>query len=80
MKEVDVDHGLCFLQVTCNNIDEAKRRAYILAALTYDIRSRIFVNFATAEMLQDPFQIQNIFILRKRFGFDSELSSDMTNG
>jgi hypothetical protein len=45
------------VQITCNTVDEAKRRAYILAALTYDIRQRIFVNLATDDMLIDPFQL-----------------------
>jgi len=37
MKELDVDRELSFVQFTCNSIDEAKRRAYIIANLTYDV-------------------------------------------
>ena len=64
LKELDVDRDLTFVQITCNTIDEAKRRAYILAALTYDVHQSIFVNLATDDMLIDPFQLQNIFRLR----------------
>ena len=60
-KELDIDQDLCFVKVTCNSVDEAKRRAYIVASLTYDIHQGIFVRMATSEMLEDAFVLRNIF-------------------
>ena len=54
-KELDIDRDLCFLYLKCDTVDEARRRAYIIATLTYDIHRGLFVGLATSEMLQDPF-------------------------
>jgi hypothetical protein len=56
-KSLDIDRSLWFLRMIFPSIDEARRRAYLLAALTYDLNSGLFVRLDTQEMLQDPFLI-----------------------
>jgi len=73
-KALDIDRELCFLQCTFSSLEEARRRAYIIATLTYDVHQRVFANLATADMLEDPFQLQRIVKLRKRFEIDPEPS------
>ena len=73
---MDIDRTLSFIQVTCNSTEEAKRRAYVIAALTYDIHQGIFVRMSTSEMLEDPFMIRNIFKIRERFGIDPEAKTE----
>ena len=54
-KYIDIDRDLSFIKITCNTVDEARRRAYVIANLTYDVHSGIFVKLSTQSMLQDPY-------------------------
>jgi hypothetical protein len=36
-KQLDIDRDLSFIKVKCQSVEEARRRAYVIAALTYDI-------------------------------------------
>lgn len=56
-KALDIDRSLSFIRIVFSSIEEARRRAYLIAALTFDLHSGLFVRMATKEMLQDPFVI-----------------------
>lgn len=53
--KMDIDRNLYYLKITCNSVLEAKRRALVLAYLTYDMTRHIFVKLNTGEMLESPF-------------------------
>lgn len=59
-KQIEIDQDISFLRFMCGSVEEAQRRAYIIAALTYDIHLGLFVKVATAEMLRDPFILESI--------------------
>ena len=49
--QLDIDRNLYFVSVKCASIDEARRRSVVIALLTYDIHSNLFLQMQTAEML-----------------------------
>lgn len=57
----DIDRNLYFLKISCNSILEARKRALVLAYLTYDMTRHIFVKMNTGEMLENPYDHQNIY-------------------
>jgi hypothetical protein len=59
-KNIDLDVPLYFLEVHCRTVEEARKRACILAYLTYDIRKSVYVKLFTKTMLEDPFFYSNI--------------------
>jgi hypothetical protein len=52
---MDIDRNLCFLKMSCSSVLEARKRALVLAYLTYDMTRHIFVKLNTGEMLENPF-------------------------
>lgn len=52
---MDIDRNLYFLKIPCADIEEAKKRALVLAYLTYDMTRHIFVKLNTGEMLENPY-------------------------
>lgn len=52
---IDVDRSLLMMKMECSNIHEAKRRALVMAYLTYDMTRHTFVKLCTASMLENPF-------------------------
>jgi hypothetical protein len=36
-KAIDIDRSLVFVKIKFQSVDEAKRRAYVVASLSYDI-------------------------------------------
>jgi len=52
---MDIDRNLYFVKVSCNSVEEARKRAIVMAYLTYDMTRHLFVKFSTGRMLEDPF-------------------------
>lgn len=52
---MDVDRNLSFLKMATSSVAEAKRRALVMAYLTYDMTRHSFVKLNTASMLENPF-------------------------
>ena len=52
---LDINRDLNFVQLKCSTVEEAKRRACVLAYLTYNVHSQVFVQLSTSKMLEDPF-------------------------
>lgn len=67
---VDIDRNLYFLEINCGTVDEARRRAIVLAYLTYDMTRHLFVKLCTGKMLEDPFIHQNIYDSQEIFGLE----------
>lgn len=53
--KIDIDRNLYFLQINCGTIEEARRRAIVMAYLTYDMARHLFIKLSTGKMLEDPF-------------------------
>lgn len=58
---MDVDRNLAYLKISCSSVLEAKKRALVLAYLTYDMTRHIFVKLNTSQMLANPYELQNIY-------------------
>jgi len=71
---IDIDRNLNFLKISCRDIEEAKRRAVVLAYLTFDMTNQSFVQLSTGSMLEDPFTHYNIYSIAKAYHvqFDHE--------
>ena len=67
---MDIDRNLYFLQINCGSIEEARRRAVVMAYLTYDMTRHLFVKLNTSKMLEDPFIHQNIYDSHEIFGLE----------
>ena len=67
---MDIDRNLYFLQINCGSVDEARRRAIVMAYLTYDMTRHLFVKLSTGKMLEDPFIHQNIYDAHEIFGLE----------
>jgi hypothetical protein len=52
---MDIDRNLFFVRIQCNSVEEARKRAIVLAYLTYDMTRHIFLKFCTGSMLENPF-------------------------
>lgn len=64
---MDIDRSLVFMKITCSSVEEARKRALVLAYLTYDMTRHIFVKLSTADMLQNPYDIQNIYEVQELY-------------
>lgn len=53
--KMDIDRNLYFLKINCASILEARKRALVLAYLTYDMTRHIFVKLNTGQMLENPY-------------------------
>ena len=60
-----------FTKVTCNSVEEAKKRALVIAYLTYNCKTKLFLKFCTLEMLQNPQHLMNSFDYHNLFDFDA---------
>jgi hypothetical protein len=49
---------------------EARKRALVRAYLTYDMTRHIFVKLNTGEMLENPFDHQNIYEVQELYNIE----------
>lgn len=73
---MDIDRNLYFVKVSCSSVEEARKRAIVLAYLTYDMTRHLFVKFSTGRMLEDPFTFQNIYDCHEMFDLEIEEDPD----
>lgn len=59
--QMDIDRSLYFLKISCSSVLEARKRALVLAYLTYDMTRQNFVKLNTGEMLESPYNHQNVY-------------------
>jgi hypothetical protein len=64
---MDIDRSLYFLKVSCGSVLEARKRALVMAFLTYDMTRHVFVKLNTAEMLENPYDQQNIYEVQQLY-------------
>lgn len=64
---MDIDRNLMYLKIPCASVLEARKRALVLAYLTYDMTRHIFVKLSTSSMLETPFDMQNIYEVQELY-------------
>lgn len=52
---MDIDRNLYWIKIQCSSVEEARKRALVMAYLTYDMTRHIFVKLNTGQMLESPF-------------------------
>ena len=65
---MDIDRNMFFLKITCSSVQEARKRALIMAYLTYDMIRHVFVKMNTAEMLENPYDFKNVKEVQELYG------------
>jgi len=53
--QMDIDRNLYFVKIACANVEEARKRATVMAYLTYDMTRHLFVKLSTGQMLENPY-------------------------
>mmetsp|Transcript_17748 Transcript_17748/g.27435 ORF Transcript_17748/g.27435 Transcript_17748/m.27435 type:complete len:119 (+) Transcript_17748:418-774(+) len=69
-QRIDVDRQCYYVEVNCNSVDEAKKRALVLSYLTYDVREHNFVQFNTAKMMENPHILNKMYRVLTNFGLE----------
>ena len=65
---MDIDRNMFFLKITCSSVQEARKRALIMAYLTYDMIRHVFVKMNTGEMLEHPYDFKNVKEVQELYG------------
>lgn len=68
--KIDIDRNLYYLKISCDSVLEARKRALILAYLTYDMTRHVFVKLNTAKMLENPFNNKNVYEVRDLYNLE----------
>lgn len=66
-QQIDVDRSCYYIEVSCSSVDEAKKRALVLAYLTYDVREHNFVRVNTAKMMENPHLMNKMYKVFSKF-------------
>ena len=69
-QENDVDRKRYYIEVDCSSVDEAKKRALVLAYLTYDVREHNFVRLNTSTMMENPHLMRQMYKIFEKFQLD----------
>ena len=67
---MDIDRNLYYLKIPCSSVLEARKRALVLAYLTYDMTRHIFVKLNTGTMLENPYDHQNIYEVQELYNLE----------
>ena len=67
---IDVDREAYYIEVNCSSVDEARKRALVLAYLTYDVREHNFVQLNTGAMMENPHVMNKMYKILDTFGID----------
>lgn len=80
MQETDVDRDCYYIQINASSVEEAKKRALVLAYLTYDLRDHNFVRLNTAQMMENPHIMNKMYKILDNFDIpliEKEQESDL---
>jgi hypothetical protein len=65
-----VDRDAYYIEVNCSSTDEAKKRALVLAYLTYDVREVNFVRLNSSRMMENPHLMNKMYKILDTFGIE----------
>ena len=63
-----LNNGLHFLSINCMSLYEAKKRALIVAILTYNMKTKTFLKLFTATSMCDGVFLKNLYDVWKQYG------------
>lgn len=69
-QQTDVDRQCYYIEINSSSVDEAKKRALVLAYLTYDVREHNFVGLNTAEMMANPHIMNKMYKIFDTFDIE----------
>lgn len=69
-QKIDVDRQCYYIEVNCSSVDEAKKRALVLAYLTYDVREHNFVRLTTGYMMANAHLMNKMYKIFDTHGID----------
>lgn len=69
-QKIDVDRQAYFVEINCASVEEARRRALVLAYLTYDVRKHNFVGLTSASMMVNPHIMNKMYKIMDTFNID----------
>ena len=64
---MSLNYGLNFISIHCGSISEAKKRALLIAALTYNLRSKSFVHLFTKNSLADMVFLKSLYKIWREY-------------
>ena len=79
-QETDVDRDCYYIQINTSSVEEAKKRALVLAYLTYDLRNHNFVRLTTGQMMENPHIMNKMYRILDNFEIpliEKEVLSDL---
>jgi len=50
--QMDIDRNIYFCKISCSSVEEARKRAIVMAYLTYDMTRHLFVKLSSSKMLE----------------------------
>lgn len=65
-----MDRQCYYIEINTSSIDEAKKRALVLAYLTYDVREHNFVGLNSGQMMANPHIMNKMYKIFDNFGID----------
>ena len=65
-----MDREAYYIEVNCSSTDEAKKRALVLAYLTYDVREVNFVRLNSSRMMENPHLMNKMYKILDTFGIE----------
>ena len=65
-----MDRQCYYIEINTSSIDEAKKRALVLAYLTYDVREHNFVGLNSGQMMTNPHIMNKMYKIFDNFGID----------
>jgi hypothetical protein len=78
-QQCDVDRRRYYIEVRCASVDEAKKRALVLAYLTYDVREHNFVRLNTSTMMENPHLMHQMYKIFEKFQVDLDENEQGAN-
>lgn len=66
-QQIDVDKSCYYIEINTSSVEEARKRALVLAYLTYDVRNHNFVRFNTSKMMENPHVMEKMYHIFEKF-------------
>ena len=65
-----MDRETYYIEISCSSVEEAKKRALVLAYLTYDLREHNFVRLSSAGMMVNPYNQKKMYDILDKFNIE----------
>ena len=70
LQQIDVDRNCYYIEINTSSVEEAKKRALVLAYLTYDLREHNFVRMNSAKMMENPHIMNKMYKVLDAYSID----------